>query len=48
MKIISNTKIKSNTVFNIELNPGLWFDLEKCVNSTLELIEFSKDKSISK
>ena len=47
-QIISNTKIKSDTVFNIELNPELWFDLEKCVNSTLELIEFSKDKSISK
>tara|TARA_A100001011_G_scaffold395041_1_gene488934 strand:+ start:664 stop:963 length:300 start_codon:yes stop_codon:yes gene_type:complete len=44
-QIISNTKIKSDTVFNIELDPELWFDLEKCVNSTLELIEFSKNKS---
>ena len=44
-QIISNTKIKSDTVFNIELDPELWFDLEKCVNSTLKLIEFSKNKS---
>jgi len=41
-KVISNTKLPSDVVFNIELNPEFWLDLEKCVNNTLKLIEFSK------
>lgn len=42
-KVISNTKLQSDLVFNIELNPEFWYDLEKCVKSTLKLIEFSKN-----
>ena len=42
-KVISNTKLQSDVVFNIELNPEFWYDLEKCVKRTLKLIEFSKN-----
>ena len=43
VEVISNTKLQSDVVFNIELNPEFWYDLEKCVKSTLKLIEFSKN-----
>ena len=42
-KVISNIKPTSDTVFNIELNPDFWRDLEKCVRNTKKLIEFSKN-----
>ena len=42
-KVISNIKPTSDTVFNIELNPDFWKDLEKCVRNTKKLIEFSKN-----
>ena len=42
-ELVSKTKLKSNVVFNIELNPEFWQDLETCVTNTLKLIEFSKN-----
>ena len=42
-EVVSKTKLKPNVVFNIELNPEFWQDLEKCVTNTVKLIEFSKN-----
>ena len=42
-EVVSKTKLKPNVVFNIELNPEFWQDLEKCVINTEKLIEFSKN-----
>ena len=42
-ELVSKTKLKSNVVFNIELNPEFWQDLETCVTNTVKLIEFSKN-----
>ena len=46
-EIIKKVKPFGEKTFNIELNPSFWSELDRCVNSTIELSKSSPPKNVS-